>query len=272
MEMLAEIPPLSLLATFLGLSAIIALRYVLISGLFYWLLWGRAPEKVNAIRLMGQDPQPGAVRREIGWSLASSFIYAAPAAVVFELWRLGGSAVYTDLDAWPLWYLPVSVLIYLFLHDAWFYWTHRAMHHPVLFRTMHRVHHESRPPTPFAAFSFHPWESLVGAIFLPLVALIVPIHVAAVLFILTLMTIAAVLNHSGWEILPRWWLRGWPGRHLISAAHHDLHHRNPNINLGLYFRFWDKLMGTDRMESEYDFLAPGVATGSAAVEGDVSGR
>lgn len=27
-------------------------------------------------------------------------------------------------------------------HDTYCYWTRRAMHHPKLFRTVHRVHHE----------------------------------------------------------------------------------------------------------------------------------
>ena len=254
--LILQIPLAALLATWLGLTAIIALRYVMISGLFYWLLWQRPPEKVRAIKLMRGQPQPGVVRREIGWSLLSSFIYAAPAAVVIEIWKLGGTAVYVDAQVFPLWWIPVSVFIYLFLQDTYFYWTHRAMHHPKLFRTMHRVHHESRPPTPWAAFSFHPWEAVIGAVFPPLLALFIPIHVGAVMFILLLMTIAAVFNHSGWEIFPEWWLRAAPGRHLITAAHHDLHHKNPRVNFGLYFRFWDKRMGTDVMETEYDFLAP----------------
>jgi Delta7-sterol 5-desaturase len=257
--MLSEIPPASLGVTFLALTAIVAVRYLLISGLFYWLLWGRDPARVSAIKLMDGRPRPGAVRREILWSLASSFIYAAPAAVVVELWRQGGTAVYLDAAAYPLWYLPVSVLIYLFLHDTYFYWTHRLMHLKALFPVIHRVHHESRPPTPWAAFSFHPYESVLGAAFLPVLALIVPIHVGAILFILTLMTLCAVLNHSGYEVLPRGWLRGWPGRHLISAAHHDLHHKHVRCNYALYFRFWDKLMATDLMETEYDFLRPAPA-------------
>ena len=103
MNQLAQIPLSSLTVTFLALTAIIALRYAMISGLFYWLLWGRAPEKVRAIKLMKGTPGPGAVRREIEWSLLSSFIYAAPAAVVIELWKLGVTAVYTDIDAYPLW-------------------------------------------------------------------------------------------------------------------------------------------------------------------------
>jgi sterol desaturase/sphingolipid hydroxylase (fatty acid hydroxylase superfamily) len=254
--MLTDIDPRTLLVTFLALTTIIAVRYLLISGLFYWLLWGRSPEKVRAIKLMQGQPRPGVVGREIRWSLLSSFIYAAPAALVFELWRVGGTAVYTDLHAYPLWYVPVSVLLYLFLHDTYFYWTHRLMHLKRLFPVMHRVHHDSRPPTPWAAFSFHPYESILGAVFLPALALVLPIHLSGVLFILTLMTIAAVLNHSGYEILPKWWLKGWGGRTLITAAHHDLHHKHFSCNYALYFRFWDKVMGTDLMESEYDFLAP----------------
>jgi lathosterol oxidase len=76
--MLTQIPPLDLLVTFLGLTAIIAIRYAMISGLFYWLLWGRPVEKVRAIKLMKGQPGPGSVGREIRWSLLSSFIYAAP--------------------------------------------------------------------------------------------------------------------------------------------------------------------------------------------------
>jgi sterol desaturase/sphingolipid hydroxylase (fatty acid hydroxylase superfamily) len=252
--MLAEIQLDQLTFTFLALTAIIAVRYLFISGLFYWLLWGRSQDKVKAIKLMEGTPKAGVVGREIRWSLLASFIYAAPAAVVIELWKLGGTAVYMDINMLPLWYLPVSVLLYLFLHDTYFYWTHRLMHLKKLFPVMHRVHHESRPPTPWAAFSFHPYESVVGAIFMPVLALLLPIHISGILFILTLMTFAAVLNHSGYEILPKWWLRAWPGKTLITAAHHDLHHKHFSCNYALYFRFWDKLMGTDIMESEYDFL------------------
>jgi sterol desaturase/sphingolipid hydroxylase (fatty acid hydroxylase superfamily) len=36
-------------------------------------------------------------------------------------------------------------------------------------------------------------------------------------------------------------------------------------NYGLYFRVWDKLMGTDRMEGDYQFLSePAAASGKEA--------
>lgn len=123
---------------------------------------------------------------------------------------------------------------------------------------MHKVHRDSRQPTPWTAFSFHPWESILGAVIIPVLVLFIPIHVGAILFILTLMTVSAVINHTGDEIFPDWWLKGFPGRNIISAAHYNLHHQKYRCNCALYFRFWDKVMGSDELETAYDFLSPKV--------------
>jgi len=40
---IVHIPLGTLIVTFLALTAIIARRYQIISGLFYWLRWGRSP-------------------------------------------------------------------------------------------------------------------------------------------------------------------------------------------------------------------------------------
>ena len=252
--MLSEITPDGLFITFIALTAIIAVRYLVVSGLFYWALWGRDQSRVRAIKLMDRPLKPHAVRNEIRWSLIACAIYAVPAALILELWQLGGTAIYSDLGNYPLWYLPLSIGIYLFLHDTYFYWIHRLMHVKSLYPIMHRVHHDSIPNNPWASFSFHPWESIAGAVFIPALLMVIPIHVGGLLFILLIMTMNAVFNHSGYEIFPQWWLKGWPGRSLITAAHHDLHHLRYTYNYALYFRFWDKLMGTDIMENEYEFL------------------
>ena len=34
---------------------------------------------------------------------------------------------------------------------------------------------------------------------------------------------------------------------MISATHHSLHHTRFRCNYGLYFRAWDRWMGTDAM-------------------------
>ncbi|MES2044005.1 MAG: sterol desaturase family protein [Pseudomonadota bacterium] len=191
----------------------------------------------------GLDAQ---MRREIGWSLASAAIYGIPAGIVAWGWQnRGWTLIYTDVHAFPLWYLPLSVLLYLFAHDTWFYWTHRWMHWPRPFRVAHAVHHASRPPTAWAAMAFHPIEALTGAVVIPLLVLLIPIHVAALGMVLTIMTVMGVTNHMGWEIFPAFMWRGRLGGWLITASHHQRHHERYGCNYGLYFRFWDRLCGTD---------------------------
>jgi sterol desaturase/sphingolipid hydroxylase (fatty acid hydroxylase superfamily) len=141
--------------------------------------------------------------------------------------------------------LPVSVFLYLLAHDTWFYWTHRLMHRPFWFKAAHAVHHESRPPTAWAAMSFHPWEALSGAFVIPVLVFVIPVHVGALGAVLAIMTIMGVTNHMGWECFPKFIVNGRLGRWLITATHHQKHHDAYRGNYGLYFRFWDKMCGTD---------------------------
>lgn len=223
----------------IAMSLIVAVRYLLASGGFALATRLRQPGLYR-----GLDAQ---MRREIAWSLFAAVIYGVPAGIVAWGWQARGwTRIYVDIDAWPLWYLPLSVLLYLAAHDTWFYWTHRWMHQPRLFRIVHAVHHASRPPTAWAAMSFHPWEALTGAIVIPALVFLIPIHVGALGLVLTIMTIMGVSNHMGWEMFPRWMVRGSIGGWLITATHHQRHHDKYRCNYGLYFRFWDRLCGTDR--------------------------
>ena len=226
-------------ASALAMTAIVAVRYLLASGGF-----ALATRAVRPGLYRGMDRQ---IRSEIAWSLLSAAIYGLPAGVVAWGWQARGwTRIYADLHAYPLWYLPLSVLLYLFVHDTWFYWTHRLMHRPRWFRLAHAVHHASRPPTAWAAMSFHPVEALSGAVIIPVLVFLVPIHVAMLGVVLTVMTIMGVTNHMGWEMFPRALVHSRAGQWLITASHHHRHHEHYQCNYGLYFRFWDRLCGTDR--------------------------
>jgi sterol desaturase/sphingolipid hydroxylase (fatty acid hydroxylase superfamily) len=223
----------------LAMTAIVALRYLASSGLFAWLT-----ARVRPGLYAGLAPQ---VRREIGWSLASAAIYGMPAGVVAWGWRAHGwTRIYTHVADRPLWWLPASFVAYLLLQDAWFYWTHRWLHRPAPFRLAHAVHHASRPPTAWAAMSFHPIEALSGAVVIPALVFLVPIHVAVLGLVLLMMTVMGVTNHIGWELFPRALVRSRLGGWLITASHHQRHHDAYRCNYGLYFRHWDRLCGTDR--------------------------
>lgn len=221
------------------MTVIVGVRYLIASGAFAFATRIRHPGLYR-----GMDRQIG---REIWWSLASAAIYGIPAGLVAWSWQhLGWTQVYADVHAWPLWYLPLSVLLYLFAHDTWFYWTHRLMHRPRWFRVAHAVHHASRPPTAWAAMSFHPIEAISGAVVIPLLVFVIPIHVGALGLVLTVMTVMGVTNHMGWEIFPDFITRGRVGGWLITASHHQRHHELYGCNYGLYFRVWDRLCGTDK--------------------------
>lgn len=222
-----------------AVSVIVAVRYLVTSGAFAW--WGERRRPGLHAGLAKQ------IRAEIGWSLASAALYGIPAGLVAWGWQARGwTRIYTDVGAYPLWWLPLSVLLCLMIHDTWFYWTHRLMHHPTLFKPIHAVHHASRQPTAWAAMSFHPWEALTGVFVIPVLVFIVPLHVGAVLAVLLIMTVMGVTNHMGWEMFPRRMVNGAVGNWVITATHHQLHHDRYNCNYGLYFRFWDRLCDTDR--------------------------
>jgi len=227
-----------------ALSVIIALRYLLVAGGAYWFFWLRG--RACGRRLSLAAPNRARVAHEIKASLVSAPIYAFPAAAAYVGSLHGVTKIYQDPSAYGLWWLPASAAIYLLAHDAFYYWLHRAMHHRLLFAVTHRGHHLSRDPSPFASFSFDPAEAAMTAWFLPALTLIIPIHIGVALTLLTLMTITAVLNHAGWEVWPTGWIDSPVGRYVITARHHDVHHKRYGCNYGLYFRFWDKWAGTDR--------------------------
>ncbi|MBT0671426.1 sterol desaturase family protein [Novosphingobium profundi] len=221
------------------MTAIVGLRYLATSGLF-----ALVTQRVRPGLYRGMGAQ---IRREIGYSLLSAAIYGLPAGIVAWGWQARGwTRIYTDASAYPAWWMPLSLVLFLFAHDTWFYWTHRWMHVPRVFRLAHAVHHQSRPPTAWAAMSFHPIEAVTGAVVIPALVFLVPIHVAMLGLVLTIMTVMGITNHMGWEIFPRALVHSRLGHWLITASHHHRHHEHYRCNYGLYFRFWDHLCGTDR--------------------------
>jgi sterol desaturase/sphingolipid hydroxylase (fatty acid hydroxylase superfamily) len=227
----------------LGLFAILLLRYFAVAGGVYWLCWVRGAKTLAQRRIDPEPPQPGIIRREIAWSLLTSLIFAVGGALLLQAWRRGWTGIYLDVNERSLAWLPLSFALLALAHETYFYWTHRWLHHPTLMRLAHRVHHESHRPTPWTSFSFHPLEALIQAVIIPALVLVIPVHLGVLAAFLAFMTVLGVINHAGYELYPSAVLRnGW----LISATHHQKHHRAGRGNYGLYFTLWDRWMGTEK--------------------------
>jgi len=61
------------------------------------------------------------------------------------------------------------------------------------------------------------------------------------------------LGHSGYEIFPRSATKHWFWKHITTVTHHDMHHEKGSANFGLYFTWWDKLMGTEHVNYHQRF-------------------
>jgi glucan biosynthesis protein C len=185
------------------------------------------------------------VRREILTSLRTALIFGTNGLAIDIAADNGVLTLYPGIEPVGMIYLVVSVLAMIIAHDTYFYWTHRLMHHRRLFRWFHRTHHKSVTPTPFAAYAFDLPEAIVVALFTPLWILAVPMHVLGLFVFMTFMVVRNVMGHSGVELMPRG-LADSPWFGWISAnTHHDLHHESFRYNYGLYFTWWDRLMGTE---------------------------
>jgi Delta7-sterol 5-desaturase len=213
----------------------------------------------QAMRIRKINPRPparGQVAWEIRYSLMSLFLFGLVSGTVVLIRPLGvRTRLYhpMDLHGWTWYY--VSILAAIFLHDAYFYATHRLMHHPRLFRPIHRTHHLSNNPTPWAAYSFSVGEALIQALIGPIVVYTVPMHFSAFLLFMTWQISFNVLGHCGYEIYPRWFLKTWIGRFLNTPTHHAMHHEKVGANFGLYFTIWDQVFGTTHPGYEHRFAA-----------------
>ena len=143
------------------------------------------------------------------------------------------------------------------VHDAYFYWAHRAMHSKLLFRATHLHHHKSRTPTPWTAYSFSAWEAVIEAAFMPLFLLTLSLVGSAmagfaVFLFLWHMIIRNVMAHAGHEIFPAGWVDNPLTSWISTTTHHDLHHSHSH-NYGFYFTWWDKWMGTEHPRYKEEF-------------------
>jgi sterol desaturase/sphingolipid hydroxylase (fatty acid hydroxylase superfamily) len=187
--------------------------------------------------------------REIGYSALTAVIFAGMGWLWLGTPLRAYTRFYTDVQAYGAGYLILSVLIILFMHDTYFYWMHRLMHHPRLYRYVHLVHHRSVNPSPWAAYAFHPLEALLEAGIIPLILLLLPIHPIAFFSFVTLMLWFNVYGHLGYELFPKKLYRHPLGRWLNSSIYHNQHHERFHGNYSLYFTFWDRWMGTLRADS-----------------------
>ncbi|GEO11714.1 sterol desaturase family protein [Segetibacter aerophilus] len=237
--------PLVFLLATLVMFLVVVGRYFVIAGLFQFWFYRFRGKQWNSRSLGKKKEGNTQFYRELKWSTITSLIFAFAGTFTAILWQKGYTKLYLNLEDYPLWYMPLSLLVSMLIHETYYYWLHRWMHRPKVFKLLHKVHHDSSTTSAWTAFSFHPLEGILQAIILPLTIIFLPMHVYVLLFQLTIMTFSSVINHLEIETYPANFHRHFVGRWLIGATHHSLHHKQFKYNFGLYFTFWDKWKKTE---------------------------
>ena len=208
--------------------------------------------------LLGRKIQPGfssaaTIRREVRYSILTALVFALNGFCIYLFMTEGWTLVYAESSDYGWLYGAFSLVAAIVLHDAYFYWTHRLMHHRRLFHAFHRLHHTSRSPSPWAAYAFAPLEAVVQTMFLTILVFVLPLHVTVIYLFMVHMILRNVIGHSGFELFPRGTATHTVFGILTTNTHHDLHHSAKAGNFGLYFTWWDRICGTENPDYRKTF-------------------
>ena len=231
-----------------------ALRYVIFAGIAWVLGYILFRNRWLHRKIIPKFPEGSEIRREVRASVITLGIFGVVGTVTALAAQRGWTQMYFRVSdhGWAWWWTTIGLTI--LLHDTWFYWTHRIMHHPKLFKSMHRTHHLSTNPTPWAAFAFSPAEALVQAAIFPLAVVLMPMHPLAFGVFMLWQMLFNVIGHTGYEYNHRKFMDMPLVRRLINTpTAHAMHHEKIRGNYGLYFNFWDSLMGTNHEQYEGRF-------------------
>lgn len=160
--------------------------------------------------------------------------------------------VIIDSDAYPSFTKYMIHFVWMFtMEDFLFYWSHRLLHIPYLYKKIHKVHHLSKVTISLSAIATHPVEYVLGNLMPTQLGIMLcpgKIHFASAILFVIFRVANTVEGHAGYgfkfgfsKFIP-----------FVSAANYHNHHHLMNIgNYGSQLYIWDSIFGTNKeyMES-----------------------
>jgi sterol desaturase/sphingolipid hydroxylase (fatty acid hydroxylase superfamily) len=111
-----------------------------------------------------------------------------------------------------------------FIHEVGFYFAHRLIHVPPLYKAAHHLHHRNVNPGPWSGLSMHPIEHLIY--FSPiLLFFLIPAHPIHMLNLASRLGVAPAQGHTGFDRLDL-------GDKTMNVSYyaHYLHHKCFEVN------------------------------------------
>lgn len=233
------------------------IQYFVIAGIIYLVFWKFLRKKLKHLFIMKKFPKKKHIDREIKYSIISLTITKIFGGSIILFYYAGYTLIYDEINEYGMFYTVLSFFLAIFIHDTYFYWTHRLMHHPKIYRKVHLVHHKSINPSPWAAFAFHPYEALISGLIIPVLIFVLPMHMSVVVLFFLFSLVKNIWGHLGYELFPSGFTKSKLFGVNTTTTHHSLHHKKFNGNYGFYFTFWDRIMKTEveKYHEEFESVA-----------------
>ena len=114
-----------------------------------------------------------------------------------------------------------------FVHEVGFYFAHRFLHWPPLYRIAHYLHHRNNNPGPWSGLSMHPIEHIIYFSSI-LVFFVVPAHPIHMINLASRLGVAPAQGHTGFDRV----VTGDKSSVDTSYYAHYLHHKYFEVNYG----------------------------------------
>lgn len=178
--------------------------------------------------------------RQASISLPIMAIFTTP---LFLAEVRGYSKLYDLTSQGPgVWYNWIQVPFFLLFTDFWIYLIHRGLHHPLVYKTLHKPHHKWIMPTPYASHAFHPVDGFAQSVPYHVFPFLFPLQKFLYVALFIFINIWTIFIHDGEYIANNSIVNG--------AACHTMHHLYFNYNYGQYTTLWDRLGGSYRKPND----------------------
>jgi lathosterol oxidase len=183
------------------------------------------------------------IRLEMKQALTAMPVMAVLTCPIFTAEVQGYARLYdTAAEApFPL-YNYLQFPLFLLFTDFFIYWIHRGLHHPRVYKTLHKPHHKWIMPTPFASYAFHPLDGFAQSLPYHFFPFLFPLQKLAYVALFAFINIWTIMIHDGEYMANNPVING--------SACHSIHHLYFNFNFGQFTTLWDRVGGSYRKPND----------------------
>lgn len=131
--------------------------------------------------------------------------------------------------------IVISTILFFGFTDCLVYIFHRGLHHPVIYKHVHKLHHTYKYTTPFSSHAFNPCDGFGQGVSYYLFTFLYPVHHIQFIILFLFVNFWTISIHDQVD---------FGGHFMNTTGHHTIHHEKFNYDYGQYSTVWDRLGGT----------------------------